>query len=326
MLNFPLPRIDKDEELKNLLMPFSRFKYGTIWKDPEKKHVIACLDASSSADMKKMMAGRKAVLAVHDPPYNFIAFSELESSQFIEWSGKWIANTYAVLKNNSCLYIWLGADHSRNFQPFAEFIIMMKESGFSSRGFITMRNQRGYGTQKNWMSVRQELLYYIKGKPAFNIEAEYTEIPKVLKGYYKVVNGQNTENLQRSKSANIRAGNVWIDIQQVFYRMEENVNGCYAQKPLKALERIILSGSQKREIVVDFFSHSGTTMIAAEKLGRKCCTADIDPLYCEISLRRLEHFRKTGKTGWQNSNPFAEEILKNKKLHNYIKNNYKRSD
>ena len=169
------------------------------------------------------------------------------------------------------MYIWLGADQNNNFQPLADFITMMKDSGFSSRSFITMRNQRGYGTQKNWMSIRQELLYYTKGKPDFNIEAEYTDIPKVLKGYYKKVNGKETENSERSKSEFIRAGNVWIDIQQVFYRMIENVNGCYAQKPLKAIDRIINAGSNKGEIVTDFFSHSGTTLISAEKNERKLC-------------------------------------------------------
>jgi site-specific DNA-methyltransferase (adenine-specific) len=199
---------------------------------------------------------------------------------------------------------------------------MMKGSGFKSRSFITMRNQRGYGTQKNWMAVRQELLYYTKGNAPFNIGAEYTDIPKVLKGYYKEVDGEITENFERSKSTNIRAGNVWIDIQQVFYRMEENVNGCYAQKPLKAMERIITSGSNENDIVVDFFSHSGTSLIASEKLKRVCFTADIDPVYCEITLRRLEHYRETGKTGWQNSNPFFEDIQKNKTLQIYLKEKY----
>lgn len=103
---------------------------------------------------------------------------------------------------------------------------MMREMAFRPRSFITMLNQRGYGTQKNWMAVRQVLLYYLRGNPPFNVEAEYTDIPKVLRGYYKETNGVVTENLERSKSQNIRAGNVWVDVQQVFYRMEENVNGC----------------------------------------------------------------------------------------------------
>jgi site-specific DNA-methyltransferase (adenine-specific) len=171
-----------------------------------------------------------------------------------------------------------------------------------------MRNQRGYGTQKNWMAVRQELLYYISGDPCFNVGAEYTDIPKILKGYYKQVNGRRTENMERSRSDNIRAGNVWVDVQQIFYRMEENVSGCYAQKPLKAIDRIIRASSNTNDLVIDFFSHSGTTLLAAEMNHRRCFTADLDPIFCEISIRRLERYRSTGKLGWQNGHPFEIEL------------------
>lgn len=322
MLKHPLPRLDKDDELKNLLLPYCRFSVGTIWIDKFSGHKIACGDATDKNFVQNLFENEKASLAIHDPPYNFIAFQKSEVQQFIEWSKKWIDITYQFLNKNSSLYIWLGADQKNNFQPLSSFIEMMSHTNFISRSFITMRNQRGFGTQKNWMSVRQELLYYIKGKPYFNVKAEYTDIPKVLKGYYKSVSGKVTENLERSKSENIRAGNVWIDIQQVFYRMEENVNGCFAQKPLKAIERIIQASSKKNDIVFDFFAHSGTTLIASERLKRKCFTIDIEPVFCEISLRRLEKFRNEGKTGWQNSNPFAYEISLDKKLKNYLNKKY----
>lgn len=322
MLNFALPRLDLDEELREMFLPFCRIKRGETWKDKKNGHRVGCIDASEEKEVLKMMGENLAVLAVHDPPYNFVAFKEEEAVNFVLWCLQWVQNSYKVMSENSSLYVWLGADQNNHYQPFPEFISMMKESGFSSRSFITMRNQRGYGTQKNWMSVRQELLYYTKGKPYFNIEAEYTEIPKILQGYYKIVNGKNTENFERSKSKFIRAGNVWVDIQQIFYRMNENVNGCYAQKPLKAIQRIITSGSKEKETVLDFFSHSGTTLLASEILKRKCITADIDPVYCEITIRRLEHFRKSGKPGWQNSNPFAEEIENNRKIKEYLSLNY----
>jgi DNA modification methylase len=199
--------------------------------------------------------------------------------------------------------------HQTNgFQPLPDFMIMMRNEPFSARSFITMRNQRGYGTQYNWMAVRQELLYYTKGKPPFNVQAEYTDIPKILRGYYKKIDGQLTENLERGNSENIRAGNVWVDIQQVFYRMEENVSGCYAQKPLKCVERIISASSAKGDWVMDLFAHSGSTLLAAEIAARRCFTADIDPIFCEIVIRRLERYRKTGKLGWQNNHPFDAEF------------------
>ncbi len=318
MINFQLPRIDKEPRLRELLVKYCRLKSGEIWSDPEGDHKIGCLDASDREQIGRLFGREKGKLAIQDPPYNLVAFKISEIDSFIDWCRKWITVTDIYLKDDSALYVWLGADQKNHFQPFAEFIIMMKETGFTSKSFITMRNQRGYGTQKNWMSVRQELLYYTKGEPVFNIEHVYTDIPKILKGYYKEVRGVRTENLERSKSEFIRAGNVWVDIQQVFHLMEENVNGCYAQKPLKSIERIVNVSSSKNDIVIDFFSHAGTTMIACERLKRRCRTVDIDPIYCEISIRRLERFRKTGSLGWQNSNPFAAEIMEDAELKNYL--------
>jgi len=67
-------------------------------------------------------------------------------------------------------------------------------------------------------------------------------------------------------------------------------------------------------LILDFFAHSGSTLLATEMLGRRCYTMDVDPVFCEIVIRRLENFRATGRTGWQNSNPFAAEIAGDKGL------------
>ena len=90
--------------------------------------------------------------------------------------------------------------------------------------------------------------------------------------------------------------------------MDENVSGCYAQKPLKSVERIIRASSNKHDVIVDLFAHSGSTLLAAEILDRRCVTADIDPIFCEITIRRLEQYRRTGSLGWQNGHPFEREM------------------
>jgi len=88
--------------------------------------------------------------------------------------------------------------------------------------------------------------------------------------------------------------------------MQENVPGCYAQKPLKAIERIVKASSKKGDLITDFFAHSGTTLIVGEINKRKVFTFDIDPIFAEITIRRLEHLRKTGNLGFQYGNPFPE--------------------
>ena len=221
MKNDSLPRLDNSLETRNRLFPYCRLRHGEIWTDSVSGHRVGCLDVADSSSIEKIMNGERAQLAIHDPPYNLIAFKKRSIVDFVNWCREWIEYTDKALATDSSLYVWLGADQNDGFQPLPDFMLMMRDQSFRSRSFITMRNQRGYGTQKNWMAVRQELLYYTKGHPKFNVEATYTDIPKILRGYYKEFNGKRLENLERSCSDTIRAGNVWVDIQQVFYRMEE---------------------------------------------------------------------------------------------------------
>jgi len=283
-----------------------------VWEDPDRGHRVGVCDAGSESTVSTLFAGDRARLVVQDPPYNIAvgggpssALFHTDVSSYLQFSRRWVAALLPNMAPDAHLYVWLGADPRAGYQPLPEFMIMMREfPDLAPRSYITLRNQRGYGTQKNWMWVRQELLHYVRGRPGFKVV--YTDIPKLLKGYYKNVGGRVTENLERGKSPTIRPGNVWVDIQQVFYRMAENVPGAYAQKPLAAYERIMESSSGENDLVADLFSHSGTTLIAAERLGRRCYTADVDPLFAELTIRRLEHYRRSGRAGWQVANPFPE--------------------
>ncbi|MCS6831508.1 MAG: site-specific DNA-methyltransferase, partial [Armatimonadota bacterium] len=284
-----LPRIDIHSDIREALLPFCRLRPGDIWCDPAGKHRVGVLDATCLDDVLKIMAGERTALVISDPPYNIRVgnanttnLSKVDLGEYLSFSRKWVENAIAIMEDNAHLYVWIGADYTDSFQPLPDFMIMMRDfPELRPRNLITVRKQRGYGTLKNWMWVRQEILYYVRGNPVFNVEAEYTDIPKVVRGYYKAVGGELTENLSRSRSQNIRAGNVWIDVQQVFYRLEENVPGCYAQKPLKAVERIIQASSSQGDLVVDFFAHSGSTLIAGERLGRRVYTFDNDPVFAE---------------------------------------------
>lgn len=308
----PLPRLDSSPELLEKLLPYCRLKPGEIWEDPEKGHRVGVLDAADPKAVKKIMGGRLSLCGIHDPPYNIAVGNKNTTALFsgspdnyIRFTRAWVINALEALAEDSHFYLWIGADQETGFQPLPDVMLLLREfPGLKSRSFITLRNQRGYGTQKNWMCLRQELLYYTKGKPPF--KAVYTDIPKILRGYYKKVGEEVLENIERSRSENIRPGNVWVDIQQVFYRLKENIPGAYAQKPLKAIQRILSASTEPGDLVTDFFAHSGTTLLACEIEGRRCYTLDINPVFAELSIRRLEHYRKTGNPGFQCKNPFPE--------------------
>lgn len=65
------------------------------------------------------------------------------------------------------------------------------------------------------------------------------------------------------------------------------------QKPVKLPARAIKNSSKPEDIVLDLFGGSGSTLIAAEQLDRKCYMMEIDPEYCEVIKQRWEDY--TGK-------------------------------
>jgi len=65
------------------------------------------------------------------------------------------------------------------------------------------------------------------------------------------------------------------------------------QKPIKILTDIIQEYTSKDDIILDLFGGSGSTLIACEKLDRKCYMMEIDEHYCDVIIKRWEDF--TGK-------------------------------
>ena len=64
-------------------------------------------------------------------------------------------------------------------------------------------------------------------------------------------------------------------------------------KPVELVSNCLLDGSKEGDIVLDAFGGSGTTLIAAEQLGRKCYMMELDPHYCDVIIARWE--KLTGK-------------------------------
>ena len=62
------------------------------------------------------------------------------------------------------------------------------------------------------------------------------------------------------------------------------------QKPIELPFRAIRNSSERDDIILDVFGGSGSTLIACEQLGRKCRMMEIDPLYCDVIIKRWEAY------------------------------------
>jgi DNA modification methylase len=61
-------------------------------------------------------------------------------------------------------------------------------------------------------------------------------------------------------------------------------------KPVALIERMITNSSLPGSIVLDPFLGSGTTLIAAERLDRRCFAIELDPAHVQTALERWRHF------------------------------------
>ena len=64
-------------------------------------------------------------------------------------------------------------------------------------------------------------------------------------------------------------------------------------KPVELFERHIKNSSEPGQNVIDLFGGSGTTLMACEKLGRRCFMMELDPAYVDVIVKRWED--ETGK-------------------------------
>ena len=63
-------------------------------------------------------------------------------------------------------------------------------------------------------------------------------------------------------------------------------------KPVELVRRLIANSSREGDVVLDPFAGSGSTLVAAALSGRRCIAVELDPVYCDVIVARIE--RTTG--------------------------------
>ena len=87
----------------------------------------------------------------------------------------------------------------------------------------------------------------------------------------------------------------WSDIHRIRHNKHRDPHPC--QLPVHLLERLILMSTDEGDIVLDPFMGTGTTAVAAARLGRRVIGIDLDPQYVEITQRKLTQESPNSKIG-----------------------------
>jgi DNA modification methylase len=65
-------------------------------------------------------------------------------------------------------------------------------------------------------------------------------------------------------------------------------------KPVALIEAMLRNSSRRGDVVLDPFAGSGSTLIACERLGRRCFAVELDPAYCDVIRDRYQEFVRNG--------------------------------
>ncbi|MBM4175128.1 MAG: site-specific DNA-methyltransferase [Ignavibacteria bacterium] len=100
---------------------------------------------------------------------------------------------------------------------------------------------------------------------------------------------------------------VWVDIHRIKHNKYRDEHPC--QLPVHLLERILLMTTDESDLVLDPFSGTGTTAIAAKRLGRKFIGFEIDEYYVEITQKKLKQEEANSKLGNRWVSFYLDEVI-----------------
>ena len=198
-----------------------------------------------------------------DPPY-LINYADWDKEFNMPLA---IDLSYELLKDNGNLILFQGWS---NVTKTKELL----DQKFRIQNWIIWDRIKGRGSKKNLVSTREDILWYCKGNnPTYT--KMYSNIPKKTGGLGKK-NGQDNRALT----------NVWYDISPIVPWSKER-NGHPTQKPLQLMERCVTIWTKENDTILDFTMGSGTTGVAAMKLGRKFIGIEKNKEWFEIANKRL---------------------------------------
>lgn len=239
-------------------------KPGDIWQLG--RHRLMCGDSTSADNVAALFDGVQPHLMVTDPPYGVKYDPEwrdgadlgvgersrgrVQNDDRFDWREAW------ALFPGDVAYVWHAGVHTSGVAT------SLRDCGFTLRSQIIWAKQHFVLSRGDYHWQHEPCWYAVR---------------KNKKGHWAGDRKQTTIwNIKNNNS--FGNGNA------------EQTVGHGTQKPVECMRRPILNNSSPGQAVYDPFLGSGTTLIAAETEGRVCYGMELDPVYCDVIVKRWGDF------------------------------------
>ena len=254
-------------------------------------HRLMCGDSTKTEDVLRLMDGQLADMVFTDPPYNvnynyavkykkihkarkkmFLdggkIFNDNKSAEdFEQFLFKVFKNVYQVSKDEMSIYVC----HATKSQ--AEFFNAFGDTGFHfSQTIIWLKERIILALGQDYHRIYEPIIFgWKEGKKHYKNKKICTE-----KEVWDLAKLDFEERLD-----------LWYLARDKSSQYEHPT-----QKPVRLPERAIKKNCPMGGLLYEPFGGSGSTMIAAHQLKRKCYSMELDPKYCDVIVKRYE--RHTG--------------------------------
>ena len=252
-------------------------KPGDLWQLGN--HHLLCGDARNGDHLDRLMGRERAAMAFLDPPYNVrirdvvgrgrvkhgefaMASGEMSRTDFTVFLEETLGNAAGVSRDGAVHYVCMDWRH------VAELIQAGRDVyGEMLNLAVWIKSNSGQGA---FLRSRHELI-----------------------GIFRVGEGKHLNNIQLGRHGRSRS-NVWHYAGVNTFRagrMDE-LAVHPTVKPVTMVADAMKDCTRRGDIVLDTFAGAGTTMLAAERVGRRAYSLELEPKYVDVAIRRWQAFTR----------------------------------
>ncbi len=234
-------------------------------------------------------------LAFADPPFNigyeYDVYNDRRSrAEYLLWTEQWLQAVCRVLKPHASFYVAIGDEYA------AEIKVRLDALGLTMRNWIVWHYTFGVHCTRKFNRSHAHILYYVVDSRRFTFHSEAVRVPSARQTTYadrranpKGKMPDDTWVLRPQEEAKCfdPGSDTWY-VPRICGTFKDRA-GHPCQMPEALLQRILRVSSNPGDLVLDPFAGSGTTLVAAKRLGRNYLGIELSPNYAEIIKERLSN-------------------------------------
>lgn len=276
-------------------------KPGDLWVLG--RHRLLCGDSRSAADVAQLMDGEVADMVWTDPPYNVdykgkagkIQNDKMTPAEFDTFLDALFARAWESLADGGAIYV----AHSEAGGGLA-FRQAFARAGFKLASCLIWRKHQMVLGRGDYHWQHEPILYGWKPTAAHTWHADRKQttllehfagatVLESAPGQWQIATG-DTVLLVTGQSVSVQE--LSTSVLSVPKPARSDLHP--TMKPVALVERMLANSSPRGGLVLDPCGGSGTTLMAAERMGRRCNTMELDPRFADVIVQRWEDY--TGQT------------------------------